>query len=768
MRRLWGSLAICAFAGCHIFSGFSDLQFEEPPAAVPRPPLTRLTSADFERVDLLLAVDNSRGIADKQQILSQAINDLVEQLINPRCVNNDGTMASQPAEPDEACPTGTARPYAPVRDLHIGVITSSIGSIGADSCTGEAEPTENDRAHLISRSSYDGSTPEVETYQDLGFLAWDPDGTLSPPGESDMDAVSDGMATIVSGAGEVGCGWEASLEVWYRFLVQPDPYLDIQLEGEGAGFKNAVLVGVDDVLLAQRKAFLRPDSLLAIVNLTDENDCSIRAGGINYISGQIYAPGESSAYHLPRPRAACATDPNSDCCRSCGQAPGDGCDDANDDCGPALDGTDDPINLRCFDQKRRFGVDFRYDTDRYVDGLRSELVPDRDGNLLPNPIFTDLDPDDDVTGSRAAGLVFFAAVVGVPWQDIARRNENGDPDLSNGLDIDGRPVGGLQSGTELAENGVWAVILGDPDNYIAPTDPLMIESIDPRSGVNPITGDAIAPTTAGFLTNPINGHEYEIPQRNDLQHACIFPLPEPRDCEVAASGTSCACSSGFDGNPLCQDTSGGYSTVQRYARGLPAPRQLQVVKALGAEGLVGSICPAQLDDPGAADYGYSAALGALSDRLSSSLGSLYCLSVALPQAEDGADCKVIEARDVDDCECNESGRAKLGDEHLELVKSIKSDPSSTGDWNCFCEIEATSGTDRQACLNNTSEPVVSEFGYQVHGWCHVDTVVQPPIGNPAIAAVCPLQPRMLRFVGDGVPLPGATAWLSCDEQLAAD
>jgi hypothetical protein len=37
---------------------------------------------------------------------------------------------------------------------------------------------------------------------------------------------------------------------------------------------------VDEVLLARRAAFLRPDSLVAIVMLTDENDCSMVPGGL--------------------------------------------------------------------------------------------------------------------------------------------------------------------------------------------------------------------------------------------------------------------------------------------------------------------------------------------------------------------------------------------------------------------------------------------------------------------------------------------------------
>lgn len=545
------------------------------------------------QVDLLLVVDNSRSMADKQQILAATVPQLLGYLTNPRCVDDSGVVVAQPTDPNAACPDGSSRQVPPVRDLQIGIITSSIGSHGADACdTSEfmsLSASVNDRAHLITRSGTDPGDPSVPTYQDLGFLAWDPAGAKSPPGEAEATNLSTTLASLIVGAGEVGCGYEAPLEAWYRFLVEPDPYETITVESN-----QAVLNGTDQVVLDQRAAFVRPDSVLMVVMLTDENDCSTRDGGQFFFANQIFQPGTNTPYHLPKPRAACATDPNDPCCRSCGQVAGDGCDTSQDDCSGSLSAFDDNIGVRCFDQKRRFGIDFNWPVERYTSGLSLSDVTDRFGNVVPNPLFT---------GGRDASMVYLTGIVGVPWQDIARRDATGQPDIASGLDGEGNPIGGVMSPQELAANGVWDLILGDPATYTPPTDPLMVESINPRSGTNPVTGDAAAPPGAGYLANPVNGHETTIAQRDDLQYACIFPLPQPRDCSVAGP-VSCDCNDPGNDNPLCQSPDGSFGTTQYFAKAYPGRRHLSVLESLGNQGVVGSICPVQLTDGNQPGFGY--------------------------------------------------------------------------------------------------------------------------------------------------------------------
>jgi hypothetical protein len=600
------------------------------------------------RVDLVLAIDNSRSMADKQQILALAVPDLVESLVNPPCVDPaSGLIEGTPAGPFEACPAGAQRRFAPIVDIHVGIISSSLGGHGSDACSvsGPGKQSNNDKAHLLAR--VDPTSPgEVETYQNLKFLAWDPEQKLAPPGEADIatDSGIDGNATalvpqlrdMVIGVGQVGCGYESQLESWYRFLVEPDPPEEVTLDGDG----TVLLKGIDNVLLEQRKAFLRPDSALAILMLTDENDCSIRESGQFYYAAQQM--GGSGTFHLPAARAVCAQSPGDECCFSCGQK-GPKNDDGSSKCDvdPTcktadgktvfLDDLADTNNLRCFDQKRRFGIDFLYPIDRYVAALASSTVTNRNGEVVPNPLFSDLDPNDGFVAKRDPGLVFLAGLVGVPWQDLARTNANGNPDVKSGLDGAGQAVGGYKTAAELAQTlpgksfTTWDLILGDFDHYGAAQDPHMHESVEQRSGSNPITGDPLV-TSATPLANKINGHEWSIKNRDDLQYACIFPIvkvdangnvsPDIRDCSNPGTLAGCDCEDNLNDNPLCQvNPATGNPTDQVRAKAYPGLRQLAVLKGLGGQGVVASVCPAQLVQPADSDFGYRPAMAALVEAL---------------------------------------------------------------------------------------------------------------------------------------------------------
>jgi hypothetical protein len=542
-------------------------------------------------------------MVDKQEILALALTDLVQSLVNPPCLDGNGTpVANQPASGLDACPAGSQRAYAAVTDIHVGVISSSIGGHGADvcpnidnnSCPSGTNTTNNDRGHLLSRTAACGGGT-VPTYENKGFLAWDPAAKLNPPGESDPVALAQNFKDIVIGAGQIGCGYESQLESWYRFLVDPEPYETISILDN-----KATPQGIDEVLLAQRADFLRPDSMLVIVNLSDENDCSTREYGQYFYAGQL-KNGNGTQFHLPRPRSECATDPNDPCCKSCGQAPGNcpvdpTCVDGNGSIQP-LNEVEDPSNLRCFDQKRRFGIDFLYPIERYVQALTSPTVVNRIGDLVPNPIFSG--------GVRDPALVTLTSIVGVPWQDIARDPNDLGKGFKSAVELQ-QPVAGQAS--------AWDVIIGDPANYVAPADPLMIESIDPRSGSNPITNDALV-TSQNPLGNSINGHEYApSPGRDDLQYACIMNIVQARDCSNP-SVTSCDCKDANNDNPLCapNPNNGGQKTLQVQAKAYPGTRELSVVKA--TQGVAASICAKQVTNPAAADYAYRPAVRAIIERM---------------------------------------------------------------------------------------------------------------------------------------------------------
>src|SRR3970282_2144407 len=105
--------------------------------------------------------------------------------------------------------------------------------------------------------------------------------------------------------------------------------------------------------------------------------------------------------------SVCETDPNSPCCYTCAAGPPSGCS-SDPACNNPI--AQDKINLRCWQQKRRVGVDFMYPTQRYVNAL---------------PLSTDLTGGGKPTPSDA--LVFLEAIVGVPWQDLATPATLNDP-----------------------------------------------------------------------------------------------------------------------------------------------------------------------------------------------------------------------------------------------------------------------------------------------------------------------------------------------------
>jgi hypothetical protein len=733
------------------------------PGSPPPPPsfVQRFGSSTIDTMDLVLALDNSRSMADKQQILAEAVQDLVAGLLHPPCLAADGLpTAEQPDAPQDPCPVGSRRAFPPILDVHIGMITSSLGGHGADGCTvvpGKPETnSNNDSGHLVARLDAAGGA-DVPTYQEKKFLAWDPKQQLSPPGEGDPGTLIQNLRALVTGAGQSGCGYESQLESAYRFLVDPAPYETIAVGADG----KIVTEGVDGALLQQRADFLRPDSLLAIVLLSDENDCSIKEHGQFYLAAQLNTSG--GAYHLPKARAACASDPLSACCRSCGQPAGvdengNACPE-DPTCGLHDEGSD-PANLRCFEQKRRFGIDFLYPTARYVEAFSSVTIQDRTGQLVPNPLFLDLDPTDTRSNIRDAGLVFVAGIVGVPWQDLAR-----DPsDLTQGF----------RSHDELAApnaEGVtgWDVILGDPESGVAPLDPHMRESVEPRAGKNPITGDVIAPPNAPNGTNAINGHEYTNAGRDDLQYACVFDLPEGRNCGTGSTEVSCDCQDPNNDNPLCEpnpddlDASGlPRRTLQVRAKAYPGLRELAVLKGLGAQGIVGSVCPRQLTNPDAPDYGYRPAIGALVDRLTPNVsGSCFPRSLA-PDEAGRVPCAFIEARVAPVCDCQGAARAPVPPEHAALLAAAAADPFvQTVGASCFCEVSQLAGDALAACQYDLAD-VPTVAGQAVDGWCYVDATTSPPTGDPALVSLCPeSEQRILRLVGEGAPKSGAMLFFGC-------
>jgi hypothetical protein len=330
--------------------------------------------------------------------------------------------------------------------------------------------------------------------------------------------------------------------------------------------------------------------------------------------------------------STCASDPNAECCYSCPRQPPEGCsadpacaaDPANPDrVAPGLDGR----NLRCFEQKRRFGEDFLYPTRRYVNALtRPQLcwsAPDLSSEGCPP---AELYDNPLLSGGRLASEVLLAGIIGVPWQALASNRD------AEGNVLTREDVLRFKPYRELNADGVWPQILGEPGvpwqaatgskpevpgtPRTPPLLPQMVESTQfPRPAVGP--------------GNALNGRDYDttlsaaagIGTPDDLQYACIFPLAVPRDCTLLDPNVdNCDCYAGTLDRPLCEQTPGVTppGTTQYWAKANPGLRQLEVLKGFGDQttnAIVASICARNTSDPSRPDFGYRPAMAAIIERL---------------------------------------------------------------------------------------------------------------------------------------------------------
>lgn len=576
------------------------------------------TQTQASKVDLLLVVDNSPSMKDKQELLRKSLPDLLTRLVRPRCVDALGTVVGSAT--NGACASGLLE-FAPVEDLHVGVISSSLGGRGGDLCAND--PPMNDDAHLLQR----GADGALVADAAAGFLAFGP-GAITEPERLRAD-----VASLVSGVRDDGCGFEAPLESWYRFLVQPDPYASIGVDPSG----QAHQIGVDETILRQRRDFLRPDSLLTVVMLTDEDDASLDPLSVN-AQGWVFAnsqfPGSRTGRSWVGPEimttaargsSACASSPASDACTSCAFAASCNAEDPmcqalrRDPSCLANDGyygfEDDALNVRFHRMKQRFGLEPRYPVARYASGLSSATVPDRGGEHRPtvpadapppmmpyppsyigtrncsNPIFSTNLPasaTDELCnlapGPRSRDLVVFTTITGVPPSLVTKKH---------------------------LEEADWVPILGrDPGSFDETgIDPHMVQSAKPRPG---LPGESAANDA-----DPVHGRERNTAGQ-DLQFACTFPLDTPLHC---AGPVGCECyEHGPElGGPLCG--TGEEANVQLRGKAYPGIRPLEVARLLGGRATVSSLCPVHVTEamPGDTQYAYRAAMFTLGDRMSRAL-----------------------------------------------------------------------------------------------------------------------------------------------------
>ena len=460
---------------------------------------------------------------------------------------------------------------------------------------------------------------------------------------------------MVEGVHEHGCGFEAQNESWYRFLIQPDPYSQIVVTSNKAAFQ-----GIDATILLQRANFLRPDSLVTIIVVTDENEAAadpLTIGGQGWAFNNSSFPGSPNGAS-PEGTIECSqqsasspltTGPNDPKCTSCAfiggasnfstECPQDGMNGTNG----YLDPTDDALNNRYFAQKYRFGITNMYPTYRYIRAMTRTTVPDSghehdgSGNYVApgvvhdsqgdtyvvadadsqancvNPLFAQNLPTDPTMetcalarGPRTPDLVYYAAISGVPHQLLQAA-----PGAADGICASGTAAADCPQKDTLAASDWLAITGNDPEHYdFSGADFHMVESEQPRTtqGANGsptqwANVSMCAPTAANNC-DPWNGREWNT-NKEDLQFACIFDLRPQyghgtgKDCTNAQYNKACDCQAGAinAGSQLCDTTT---PTLQIFGKAYPSIREMLIAHAMSTQqtnqGIVSSLCPIHVTD----------------------------------------------------------------------------------------------------------------------------------------------------------------------------
>jgi hypothetical protein len=180
----------------------------------------------IDKVDLLLVVDDSGSMRSLQTDLPGLLDDLV--------AGSDVPGAERPA----------------LTDIHVAVVSTDMGIGRTDVLSGipGCAGLGNDGL-FISLAAADIAACDPEP---ASFLAFDGDAA---------SAVSVDTVACLPSLGTEGCGFEQPLEAMLKSLWPADDERVEFVEGGGHGD-------------AENAGFLRDDSLLIVMVVTDEDDCS--------------------------------------------------------------------------------------------------------------------------------------------------------------------------------------------------------------------------------------------------------------------------------------------------------------------------------------------------------------------------------------------------------------------------------------------------------------------------------------------------------------
>ena len=206
------------------------------------------------KLDILFVVDNSGSMLAEQTLLGRELPRMVEALTSGD-VDGDGIQDH------------------PKADVHVGVVSSDMGI---------PQPTTPSWRMNCSAFGDDAILQQTDACSpgaQAAYLSFAPD-------ESDNAA----LACLVK-TGVRGCGIEQQLEAMLKAVTPSTSPARFALETVGHGD-------------GPNAGFLRPDSVLAIIHVTDEDDCSLIPGSLLFAVDM-----DESEYGSVGPNFRCAAFP---------------------------------------------------------------------------------------------------------------------------------------------------------------------------------------------------------------------------------------------------------------------------------------------------------------------------------------------------------------------------------------------------------------------------------------------------------------------------
>ncbi|MEM9189161.1 MAG: hypothetical protein AAGF12_08295 [Myxococcota bacterium] len=182
---------------------------------------------DGGKMDLLFVVDNSDTMEEEQTLLAQQVPVMIETLVTGD-TNRDGTPE-----------------FTGVTDLQVGIVSTDMGNLG-NMVPGCLVDTGDDGILSMRGGANDcmATYPKVVSYR------------------GSVPALSMEVACKAQ-LGNRGCGFEQPLEAALKALMPSTGRLRFFQDSTGHGD-------------GENQGFLREDSILGVVFITDEDDCSAR------------------------------------------------------------------------------------------------------------------------------------------------------------------------------------------------------------------------------------------------------------------------------------------------------------------------------------------------------------------------------------------------------------------------------------------------------------------------------------------------------------